>query len=169
MSSLKFVYVTYIASTPEKLWRALTESQFTKQYWFGFEIEADWKSGGRICFVNEGKVSDSGEVLEWRPHTRLSYGWQLQCDEISQKENEISQKEKPSRVCFDLEPMGKETKLTVTHDQFEPGSKVFGSISNGWPLVLSSLKSFLETGCALAAPAFHHAHEVPEQAVARAS
>src|SRR5712691_9550709 len=93
MTEPKFVYVTYIATTPEKLWQALTEGAFTRQYWFGQTIESDWTLGSRVVFRSGSDVHDYGEVL----------------------------------AC-------------------EPGSKVHAAVSNGWPLVLASLKSLLETG-----------------------
>jgi uncharacterized protein YndB with AHSA1/START domain len=139
MSEPKFVYVTYIATTPQKLWQALTEGAFTRQYWFGQTIESDWALGSRVVFRNGSEVHDYGEVLECEPCRRLSYSWHVEY-------HEVFRREKPSRVTFELEPMGNEVKLTVTHDQFEPGSKVRDAVSNGWPLILASLKSLLETG-----------------------
>jgi uncharacterized protein YndB with AHSA1/START domain len=139
MNEPKFVYVTYVATTPEKLWRALTEGAFTRQYWFGETIESDWTPGSRVVFRSGDEVHDYGEVLECKPYSRLSYSWQVEF-------HELFRHEKPSRVTFELEAMGAEVKLTVTHDEFEPGSKVRSAVSGGWPLVLASLKSLLETG-----------------------
>jgi uncharacterized protein YndB with AHSA1/START domain len=139
MSEPKFVYVTYIATTPERLWQALTDGAFTHQYWFGLTIESDWAPGSRVVFRDGGDVHDYGEVLVCEPCRRLSYSWHVEFDEVFRNE-------KPSRVTFELEAMGTEVKLTVTHDEFEPGSKVRVAVSNGWPLVLASLKSLLETG-----------------------
>jgi uncharacterized protein YndB with AHSA1/START domain len=139
MSEPKFVYVTYISTTPERLWQALTDGAFTRQYWFGSTIESDWALGSRVVFRNGGEVHDYGEVLVCEPYRRLSYSWQVEFSEVFRGE-------KPSRVTFELEAMGPEVKLTVTHDEFEPGSKVRVAVSNGWPLVLASLKSLLETG-----------------------
>ncbi|SRR5712691_8446231 len=139
MTEPKFVYVTYIATTPEKLWQALTEGAFTRQYWFGQTIESDWTLGSRVVFRSGSDVHDYGEVLACEPYTRLSYSWRVEF-------HELFRHEKPSRVTFELEAMGAEVKLTVTHDEFEPGSKVHAAVSNGWPLVLASLKSLLETG-----------------------
>ncbi len=102
-----------------------------------------------------------GEVLECEPCRRLSYSWRVEF-------HEVFRHEKPSRVTFELEPVGAEVKLTVTHDEFEPGSKVLGAVSSGWPAVLSSLKSLLETGHALAAATAERACSVRERAVALA-
>jgi uncharacterized protein YndB with AHSA1/START domain len=139
MSELKFVYVTYIATTPEKLWQALTDGAFTRRYWFGTAVESDWTPGSRVTFRSDGEAHDTGEVLDCVPYRRLSYSWQVEF-------HEVFRREKPSRVTFELEPTGDEVKLTVTHDEFEPGSKVHAAVSNGWPMILSSLKSLLETG-----------------------
>ena len=92
-----------------------------------------------MTFRSDGELHDSGEVLEYEPYRRLSYTWRVEF-------HEVFRHERPSRVTFELEPVGAEVKLTVFHDEFEPGSKVLGAVSNGWPVVLSSLKSLLETG-----------------------
>jgi uncharacterized protein YndB with AHSA1/START domain len=146
MSSPKFVYVTYIATTPEKLWNALTQGKFTEQYWFGTVLETTWAPGSALNFKRGNDLIVSGKVIESEPYTRLSYTW------VHEKDNQFHD-EKPSQVSFEIEQIGAEVKLTVLHDDFEPGSKVFGLISNGWPMVLASLKSFLETGRPLSAAA----------------
>jgi uncharacterized protein YndB with AHSA1/START domain len=161
MSEPKFVYVTYIATTPQALWQALTEGAFTRRYWFGTTVESDWAVGSGVTFRNDGELHDSGEVLEYEPYRRLSYTWRVEF-------HEVFRRERPSRVTFELEPVGGEVKLTVTHDEFEPGSKVLGAVSNGWPLVLSSLKSLLETGHALAATGAERARAAHAQAAASA-
>lgn len=162
MSELQFVYVTYIATTPEKLWLALTDGAFTRQYWFGTEVESDWSVGSRVIFRSEGEVHDIGEVLDCVPYRRLSYSWQVEF-------HEVFRREKPSRVTFELEPTGgAEVKLTVTHDEFEPGSKVHAAVSNGWPMILSSLKSLLETGRPSALTSPEQAQGARERAIARA-
>ncbi|HZP78328.1 MAG TPA: SRPBCC family protein [Pseudolabrys sp.] len=144
MTGPNFVYVSYIRTTPEKLWQALTQSAFTRQYWFGHAVESDWKPGSAIRFFAAGKCDVQGEVLASDPYRRLAYSWRVDFDEALRNEE-------PSRVSFDLEPVGPEVKLTVIHDQFGAGSKVYPGISNGWPMVLASLKSLLETGEPLAA------------------
>jgi len=145
MTEPKFVYVTYIATTAEKLWQALTDGAFTERYWFGTRIKSDWTLGATVTFLRGDTVYDSGAVLECDPPKRLSYTWSV-------KFHEEFRGERPSRVTFEIEQMtsgsGKrsEVKLTVVHDDFDTGSKVFRAISGGWPVVLASLKSFLETG-----------------------
>jgi uncharacterized protein YndB with AHSA1/START domain len=142
MSSPKFVYVTYIATTPEKLWNALTQGKFTEQYWFGAVLETTWAPGSALRFKRGNELIVSGKVIESKPYTRLSYTW------VHEKDGQFRD-EKPSQVTFEMEQSGETVKLTVMHDDFEPGSKVFGMIGNGWPMVLASLKSLLETGRAL--------------------
>lgn len=139
MHKPEFVYVTYIETTPEKLWEALTSSEFTRQYFFNTDIVSDWSVGSRIALVQNGKTNDEGEVLEVDPPKRLSYTFHHLLSEEAKKET-------PSKVTFVLEPHGKLVKLTLTHDNFPPGSVVIGPISNGWPKILSGLKSLLETG-----------------------
>ena len=139
MSKPVFVYVTYIASTTDKVFKALTSHESTRQYWFGNAVTSDWKVGSPLEFHREGKLVVEGKVLENDPPRRLSYTFRSMHEPHNGRE-------RPSRVVFDLEQQKNQVKLTVTHDDFEPDSKVFASISNGWPLVLSNLKSFLETG-----------------------
>jgi uncharacterized protein YndB with AHSA1/START domain len=145
MSKPVFVYVSYIASTPEKIFKALTDHEATGKYWFGNAATSDWKVGSPITFHREGKLIIKGEVLENDPPWRLSYTFKPMHDENLSGEQ-------PSRVVFELEQQKEQVKLTVTHDDFAPDTKVFASISNGWPLVLSSLKSYLETNRVLRAP-----------------
>jgi uncharacterized protein YndB with AHSA1/START domain len=142
MSKPEFVYVTYIDTTPEKLWQALIEPEFQKRYWSGYSVVSTWKPGAKVTLGKDGKVNDEGEVLAFDPPRRLSYTWHVLHD------TEMS-KEAPSRVIFEIAPMGKVVKLTVTHTGFEEGSKVLPAISGGWPMVLSSLKSLLERGQAI--------------------
>ena len=138
----KFVYVTYIASTPEKVWEALTDPAMTEQYWFGYRVAADGKVGGHMTARNPaGKEVHRDVILESDPPRRLSYAWRSLYDEFKH--------ERPSRVTFDLTPFKDQVRLTIVHDDFDPGSKMFDSISKGWPAVLSSMKSLLETGRAL--------------------
>jgi uncharacterized protein YndB with AHSA1/START domain len=135
----KFVYVTYIASSPEKVFEALTKPDLTEKYWFGFRVDATAKAGAIFTARSPGGENfDKGMILESDPPHRLAYTWHPQYDHVKH--------ERPSRVTFDIEMIKGMVRLTVVHDDFEPGSTVFESISQGWPAVLSSLKSFLETG-----------------------
>lgn len=139
MSKPQFVYVTYIETTPEKLWEALTSSAFTRQYWFGAEVRSDWKVGAPFALSLDGEITDSGEILEADPPRRLSYSFK------HHKYEELRH-EPISRVVFTLETFGPVVRLTVLHDGFIEGGKYLGAVSNGWPAILSQLKSLLETG-----------------------
>jgi uncharacterized protein YndB with AHSA1/START domain len=145
MSKPEFVYVTYIETTPEKLWEALTSSEFSKRYWFGTELKTDWKVGSPFALVMNGTTTDVGEILEVDRPRRLSYTFHHVLSEAARKE-------RPTKVVFVLEPHGKLVKLTLTHEGFAEGSKHLDGISKGWPAILSSLKSLLESGAALAIP-----------------
>jgi uncharacterized protein YndB with AHSA1/START domain len=145
MADSQFVYVTYIRTTPEKLWRALMEPEFTRQFWLGTAQESDWKPGAswRIAKPN-GSTADSGEVLEIDSHRRLVLSWR----------NELFPEmtaEGYSRLTYELEEKGDSVKLTVTHEMDKSDSKFIKAVSGGWPPILSSLKSLLETGESLEA------------------
>ena len=140
MEDSRFVYVTYIRTTAEKLWQALTDPQFTRQYWFNTTNESDWKTGSPWRIVTpDGNVTDSGEILESIPLKRLVIKWR----------NEFKPElhaEGYSRLTYEIEPAGSTMKLTVVHEIDRPESKLIGAVSNGWPRILASLKSLLETG-----------------------
>jgi uncharacterized protein YndB with AHSA1/START domain len=138
----KFVYVIYIASTPDKVWQALTDPEQTEKYWFGYRVNANGKAGASFVARSPGGEDfDKGVILESDPPRRLACTWRPQHDH--------DKHERPSRVTFDLVPLKSQVRLTIVHDDFDDGSKAFESISKGWPAVLSSMKSFLETGRAL--------------------
>jgi len=137
----QFVYVTYIASTPEKVFDALTDSQLTRQYWYGHRNASDWKPGSKWehqDYDDAKKVHIVGTVVENARPKRLVITWA--------RPEETGIPEKTSRVVFDLEPVEGMVKLTVTHSELEPDSKMAQDISKGWPMVLASLKTLLETG-----------------------
>jgi uncharacterized protein YndB with AHSA1/START domain len=138
MSKPEFVYVTYIETSVEQLWLALTDGDFTERYWFGHRIAADWHPGARYNFTKDGATTIEGNILSLNPPRRLVYTW----DPASQD----AERERVSRVTFDLEPRGKVVKLTVTHDNLDAGGKTLRDISLGWPMVLANLKSVLEIG-----------------------
>jgi uncharacterized protein YndB with AHSA1/START domain len=145
MRKPEFIYVTYIETTAEKLWEALTSSEFSKRYWFNTELKTDWKIGSPFALVMNGTTTDVGEVLEFDRPRRLSYTFHHVLSEEARKE-------RPTRVIFVLEPHGKLVKLTLTHEDFADGSKLLTGISRGWPAILASLKTLLETGTELAIP-----------------
>ena len=146
MSKPEFIYVTYIETTPEKLWHALTDGDFTQRYWFGARLRSDWKVGSSFEMVrSDGAVSDAGKVVEFDPPRRLAYTFVNQSDKYK---NEF-----PALATFDLEPYGKLVKLTLTHRRLCRRQQVLlDGISKGWPAILSSLKSILETGKPLEIP-----------------
>ena len=139
-SASKFVYVTFIRTTPERLWSALTTAEFTKQYWFGMHCESDWKAGSswQLKFP-DGRVADAGEILEAERPKRLVIKWR------NEFRPELTA-EGYSRCTMDLEPSGEAVKLTIRHEMERPGAKFIEAVSGGWPLILSNLKSLLETG-----------------------
>ena len=140
-----FVYVIYIRTTPQKLWRALTEPEFTKQYWAQCWQECEWKQGAAWKIMNpDGEVADSGEVIEIEPHKRIVLAWRNEFRPELKAEGH-------SRLTYALEQQGDMVKLTVTHEIDRPQSKLTDAVSNGWPAILSSLKSMLETGESLEA------------------
>ena len=145
MSKPEFVYVTYIETTPEKLWQALTSSEFSRRYWFNTELQSDFKVGSPFALVMNGTTTDVGEILEADPPRRLSYTFHHVLDDEMRKEP-------PTKVVFTLEPYGPVVKLTLTHENFAAGGKLLDGISRGWPAILASLKSLLEKGTALAIP-----------------
>ena len=142
MARSTFVYVTYIRTTQEKLWFALTDAEFMKQYWFGMSCESRWTAGSSWRMVSgDGQISDVGEIIESEPPRRLVIRWR------NQNKPEIAA-EGESRCTMELEPSGTAIKLTITHTIERDPSKLITSVSGGWPKVLSNLKSLLETGSA---------------------
>ncbi len=135
-----FVYVTFIRTTPEKLWKALTDPEFTRQYWFGVTLECAWKKGAPWKMrYPDGTLTDSGEILEIDPPRRMVIRWQNEWRPELKAEG-------PGRCTFELEPTGGAVKLTITHEMERRDSKLIGAVSDGWPKILSNLKSLLETG-----------------------
>jgi uncharacterized protein YndB with AHSA1/START domain len=140
MAESQFVYVTFIRTTPKKLWQALLEPEFTRQYWVGTWQDCDWQPGASWkLMIPDGRLADSGEVLEIEPERKLVLTWR----------NEFKPElrvEGFSRLTYELEQQGESVKLTVIHEMDKPQSKFIDAVSNGWPHLLSSLKTLLETG-----------------------
>lgn len=159
-----FVYTTYINTTPDKLWRALTDPAFTSRYW-GVTFETDWTVGSTMTWQENGRrIADSDQVvLESEPGRRLSYTWHTPTREWAEAAgigNDVLTNlagESRSKVTFDIEPVGDMVKLTVVHDGFDSHSTMREMVSQGWPALLSSLKTLLETGETLPTP--EHAGE----------
>ena len=144
MASSRFVYVTYIRTTPEKLWRALIDPEFTRRYWCDTHQESDWKEGASWqIMIPDGRVADSGEVLEIEPPRKLVLKWRNEFRPEVRAEGY-------SRLTYQLEAVGESVKLTVVHEMDRPDSKLIEGVSRGWPHILASLKSLLETGESLA-------------------
>lgn len=153
MDKPRFVYVTYIDTTPEKLWEALTGGEFTFQYWAGRRIESDWRPGSPVRLVREdGGVDLQGEVLRAEPPRFLSYTFGAVGPDGRLQEP-------ASRVTFEITRSMGHVKLTLTHDDFPADTKILDGISQGWPAILSGLKSLLERGRALF-PDWRHAEEM---------
>jgi uncharacterized protein YndB with AHSA1/START domain len=162
---MAFVYTTYIKATPERVWQGLTDPSLTKRYWRhaaagGKTFPSDWKKGSTWDLVHEEVgliVRDPAQViLESDPYSRLAYTWHTFTPEWAEAVGMDDataatwRAEPRSKVSFDIEDVGHGViRLTVTHDGFAPGSAVLPAISEGWPAVVSSLKTLLETGSTL--------------------
>jgi uncharacterized protein YndB with AHSA1/START domain len=140
MTKPSFVYVTYIRTTPDKLWSALTSAEFTRQYWFGVHHDTDWRPGSpwRLMF-EDGRVADAGEIVEADPGKLLVLKWRNEW-------NPELKAEGTSRCTIEIESVGTAVKLTITHVIDREESKFIEAVSGGWPCILSNLKSLLETG-----------------------
>jgi len=147
MNKPSFVYVTYIRAPREKIWDAITDPKIAGQYWGGgcHRNVSDWKVGSKWEHQRtdgSNVVDVVGTVTESDRPRRLAITWA--------SPDTATDPEKTSRVVFEIEPHKDDfVRLTVTHSELEPGSEMLRGISSGWPLVLSSLKSFLETGKAI--------------------
>jgi uncharacterized protein YndB with AHSA1/START domain len=143
MNNSRFVYVTYIRTTPEKLWKALIDPEFTQRFWNETWQDCEWKPGATWrLMIPDGRVADAGEVVEIEPQRRLVLRWR---NEFMSELRE----EGYSRMTYEIEKKGESVKLTVIHEMERGGSKLIDAVSGGWPMILSSLKSLLETGQAL--------------------
>ena len=148
-SESSFVYVTFIRTTPEKLWSALTDANQMKDYWFGMQIVSDWKPGAawQMLFP-DGKVADTGEILQLDPPKRLQLKWR--------NEFRPELKAEGFALCtIELEPYGDAVRLSIAHTIELAESKFIQAVSGGWPKILSNLKSLLETGSVVLTQADH--------------
>jgi uncharacterized protein YndB with AHSA1/START domain len=138
-----FVYVTFIRTTPQALWDALTSRAFTERYWFGMHHECDWQAGSpwSLRFA-DGRVADSGEIVESDAPHHLVIRWRNMFRPELNAEGD-------SLCTLQIEQVEHAVKLTVTHRMARPGSKFIEAVSGGWPRILSNLKTLLETGEAL--------------------
>jgi uncharacterized protein YndB with AHSA1/START domain/DNA-binding transcriptional ArsR family regulator len=151
-----FVYTTFIKTTPEQLWKALTDPAFTRRYW-GISFDTDWRPGSAMVWEQDGHriVDPEQVVLEAEPPRRLAYTWHTPTPEwaglngIDDDVRATLAGESRSRVTFEIEPFGESVKLTVVHDDFPAGSTMRAMVSGGWPYLLSDLKTLMETGATL--------------------
>jgi uncharacterized protein YndB with AHSA1/START domain len=145
MAESRFVYVTYIRTTTQKLWQALIDPEFTRRYWVETWQESEWKPGASWrLMIPDGRIGDSGEILEIEPERRLVLTWRNEFKPEMREEGY-------SRMTMELEQQGEAVKLTIIHEMDKPGSKLIDAVSNGWPMLLASLKTLLETGESLEA------------------
>ena len=140
MARSTFVYVTYIRTTPERLWTALTDVEYMKQYWFGMQCQSEWTPGSAWKMVSsKGEIFDSGEIVESEPPKRLVIRWQHQ-------RNPELKEEGDSLCTMEMSPIGPAVKLSITHTIEREPSKFIDAVSGGWPKIMSNLKSLLENG-----------------------
>lgn len=141
MSDPRFVYVIYIQAPQQKVWDALTNGEHTKHFWSRY-VQSNWKQGSRVEFLraDRSRLSHDGEVLEIDPPNRLVMTFDVSAEGL---------KEPPSQITYELSEQHGATKLTVIHEGFPQDSKVLPGISNGWPQILSSMKTYLENGAAM--------------------
>jgi uncharacterized protein YndB with AHSA1/START domain len=134
------VYVTFIRTTPERLWSALIDPDFMKEYWFGVHFETEWKPGApwRMLYP-DGRVTDAGEIVEFDPPQRIVLKWRHELRPELKAEGF-------ARCTIEVEPVSDAVKLTITHTMDRTESKLIQAVSGGWPRILSNLKSLLETG-----------------------
>ncbi len=140
MAGSRFAYVTYIRTTPEQLWHALTDPDATRRYWCETWQESQWQAGAswRIM-VPDGRVADSGQIVEIEPPRRLLLTWRHELQPEMRAEGF-------SRLTYELEKQAESVKLAIVHEIDKPESKLIEAVSGGWPMILASLKSLLETG-----------------------
>ena len=138
MSTPNIIVTTYIATTSEKLWEALTDANVTEKYWGGTRIESDWKVGSKVIYRRNGEVVDEHDLLTCEPLRGFSHTFRPTFGEFRH--------EAASKVAFDLTPGGRVVRLTMVHDGFPENSAVYRACSVAWPMILGSLKTLLETG-----------------------
>ena len=143
MTAPAFVHELYIKTTPEELWKALTQTDYTSRYFYGTHVTSDWKVGSPVHFRDgDGRDQIEGKVLAAEPRKRLVLSQRYLWDPAMAKEE-------PSRIAYDIEPQGETCRLTVTQDGSAEGSAAYAAMLRGWPWIVSGLKTLLETGQSL--------------------
>lgn len=144
MDKPNHIYEIYIKARPEEVWAALTEGEMTRRYFHATHVSSEWQLGARVEYrMENGDLAVDGEILEIDAPRHLSFTWKVHYSE------ELAT-EPASRVTFDIEPLDEGCRVVLTHDQFEPGSRVHDQVSKGWSAIMCSMKSLLETGSAMA-------------------
>lgn len=143
----RHVYEIFIKTTPERLWRAITDPADTQLYYYGTKVQSDWKPGSRLFYLDGDQVSLDCKILEIEAPNRLIHTFTMVYDPEMAAD-------KPSRVSWVIEKQGEACRLTLIHDEFEGETKTYHSVEHGWSEILSGLKTLLETGQSL-----HVAHE----------
>jgi uncharacterized protein YndB with AHSA1/START domain len=140
LSASRFIYVIHIRTTPEKLWAALTQPEFTRRFWCETWQESDWTPGASWrAMIPDGRIADSGEIKIYDRPRKLVLTWENQFLPELKAEGH-------SMLTYELEQMPSSVKLTLTHEMARKDSKLISAVSQGWPPLMSSLKSMLETG-----------------------
>jgi uncharacterized protein YndB with AHSA1/START domain len=153
MARSTFVYVTYIRTTQERLWSALThDADFMRQYWFGVHCQSEWTAGSQWKMVHaDGQTTDLGEIVEADPPRRLVIRWRHESKAELRAEGD-------SLCTMELEPSATAIKLSITHVIDREHSKLIDAVSGGWPKIISNLKSLLETGTIALQDAYPPSH-----------
>jgi uncharacterized protein YndB with AHSA1/START domain len=133
----KHVYEIYVRTTPEALWQALTDPERTERYFFGMRVKSTWEPGTPVLYLVDGTANTAGEVVEADPPRRLVTTWNHTFDD--------GVTEGPSRVTWEIEPVGANCRLRLVHDDFHGVTRTFAIVGRAWPAVLSGLKTLLET------------------------
>jgi DNA-binding transcriptional ArsR family regulator/uncharacterized protein YndB with AHSA1/START domain len=142
----KHLFQIWIRTTPEALWKAITDPEVTQRYFFDTRVESTFEKGAPIAYVWDGQHALDGEVLEFDPPRRLVTSFVMTHDEKAKLDA-------PSRVSWEIEQQGELCRLTVLHDDFAGETATYRNVVSGWPYILSGLKSWLETGTSLPRPA----------------
>jgi DNA-binding transcriptional ArsR family regulator/uncharacterized protein YndB with AHSA1/START domain len=135
----RHVYEIFIKTTPERLWRAITDPADTRLYYFGTEVQSDWKTGSKLVYIDHGEVSLDCKILEIDPAHRLVHSFKALY-------NPEGANDRPSRVTWEIERMGDACRLTLIHDDFDGETATYKDVEHGWSQILSGLKTLIETG-----------------------